>query len=406
MTEKEAITPNEVVSQAPDSTGEEVIATPQQTEQPAADLTPEGRQMANMLIMVQDNPEMAKDPKIAEFLNKVNEVKKSIATPASSVEKEIESPVAKTESATKTLEKNQDNQKEADETEDEKSVFFGGKTNKVELKTAEDWQKFIKDKFSIDDPTKLASTVNKWRKDSQEKTELTKTKESYEQLFNELPEPIYKAIQTWGNAGDWLNEMKKSIPAVDYSKDFDKHDLYEVVNGYFPGKFDKQELSGKYDELDPTVQKAVDVSKQQFNINREQFNGERAKLTAKATAKAEALKASALSSVKNLEDSLPNFSEKALKEVEKILMSGDTDSLLYTKEGLYRPDAAKRLSFLLYGEQEVSKVKKTRDETQKELHNSVSRKSDTPKTTTSQQSVPKNDKLVETIKQLIPQNYY
>lgn len=367
----------------------------QQTEQ--VPLNAQGQQIAELLNFVKANPEAAKNPEVKAVLDDLEKFKtaKNTANVPASTPAAVATEPAK--------EKPEEVKKP-----EVKSTFFGAPaSNKVELKTPEEWKSYIDKKFSIKDESTFFDSVEKWRKDSQEKTDLERDKNNYDRLFEEIPEPIYNAIESWGKGEDWAGKLKTAIPSVDYAREFESQNIYEVVNNYFPGKFEKEELSGSYKDFDVTAQKAYDVAKEKYNLERQQFNNRRAEVQKKADENIQKLRNSALGSVKKLEQSFPDFDKNEIAQISKVLNSGDTNSLIFNRDGTYKEDAAERVAFMLYGKREIGNLKQLMGASQKQLEDSVTRKSDTPRIHGNQDAtITPDKKAAEKLQRLVPKTYY
>jgi len=363
-------------------------------------LTPQGQQLAELLNFVKANPEAAKTPEVKALLDDLEKFKAAKNKTNVQTDAAIPSEPLK--------------QEEAPQTEPEvkkpeiKSAFFGAPaSNKVEFKTPEEWKGYIDKKFSIKDESTFFDSVEKWRKDSQEKGDLERDKNNYDRLFEEIPEPIYNAIESWGKGEDWIDKLKKTIPSIDYNKDFESQSIYEIVNNYFPDKFEREELSGSYKDFDITVQKAVDVAKEKYNFERQQFSNRRAEVQKKADEQIQKLRNSALSSVKKLEQSFPDFDKNEIAQISKVLNSGDTSSLIQNKDGTYKEDAAERVAYMLFGKREISNLKQLMGASQQQLQDTVTRKSDTPRIHGNQDStITPEKKAAENLQRLVPKTYY
>jgi hypothetical protein len=59
-----------------------------------------------------------------------------------------------------------------------------------------------------------------------------------------------------------------------------------------------------------------------------------------------------------LKSSFPDLDAKGIKEISKVLESGDINSLFFDKNGAYKTDAAERVLLALYGKETIKSMMK------------------------------------------------
>ena len=276
-----------------------------------------------------------------------------------------------------------------------KSIFYADADKELKTFSNEtELADFITNKYGqkIDSPEALSKffngTVDKWRTDSQEARESAKMVDNFNKLFEQMPEPLYNAIQAWGKAEDWTKTIVNEIPKFDYSKDFTDQNKYSIVNYYFPDKFTKDDIDNSAD--DPATEKAIEVAKAKYDLEKQSFENKRAEMDRDALKKIEALKDSAVSSVSKLKEAFPDMDRKSTKEVENILLSGAINDVFFNKDGTYKVDAAKKIAYVLFGDNEiVRKESKARAKAQTEaLQDVISRGADRPRISKNQTVTP------------------
>jgi len=358
-----------------------------QAETPASTLTEGDIAALETLSLI--SPEVLEDPVIKTAIEKNNKE-------AAEEEKE-KNPDAKAEDKTegKKEEKTEDKIKEEEEV---KSVFFSEEKGTVPtFKDETELAKYITEKYGqkIENPETLGkffqTTVDKWRNDSQELRKSEGILDGYQKLFNQLPEPMREAIEEWGNAGDWQQKLLSSLPKFDYSKNFDKHNAVDMLTKYFPGKFEADEIEDI--ENNPTVEKALEVAKEKYNLEKQSFENRRAEIERQANEKVDLIKRSVNSSVDKLKEVFPDMDRKAIKEIESVMVGGTVGDLLFNKDGTYKSDAAKKIAFILYGDNEIKKreAKAKVSATNDSLQDVISRGSDKPRFGKGQMAVPSNE---------------
>ncbi len=363
----------------------EVKATQAEAQAPSDGLTPEGRAIADTIALAKSDPNFAKLPEVKAILDAAAKL------PA----KEL---TAKPAVAEKNETVEGDDDKDDKEAKPKKSVFTSNKGKAIpEFKTLEEQNAFIKEKYGVDQAPKFFNSVEQWRSDSQALPQYKETAENLTKLLSEeIPDPIYEAIQAWGKGEDWQAKMKGSIQPFDYSKPFAKQS-FEVVNHFFPEQFTEEDLT---DTKNALAQQAISVASAKFDLEKGKIDSARSAAIERADKAAENLKASAATSIAELKKEFPDFDNAEIKSLNKILAGGDINSLFFKKDGTYRPDAAKRLALMLYGNADASDVtvKAKKENDNEALMNLIDRGSDRPnKTAGAQMDTPKIPELVNSL---------
>ena len=123
---------------------------------PQENLSEQGQQVATLLALADRDPVFAAKPEIVVLKQKVAELQSKKTTVNANVQAEV-APEQANEKAPVEEEKG----------EEKKSVFRANKISAPsELKSVEDYNKIIKEKFGVEDPIKYFQTAEKWRNDS------------------------------------------------------------------------------------------------------------------------------------------------------------------------------------------------------------------------------------------------
>lgn len=343
--------------------------------------------------MVAANPSLMNDPQIKSFIENKNN--KGSQPKATNEAKGSEQTQAKTESR---KDSNKETKKsEETKQEDEASIFYNKMVEEKQqnIKSFEEAIEAVNKKYSID-PNKdggwdtFLGSVDKWRTDAQKKSDLEKQLEGIQEAFDNMPEPLYNAMEAWSMGNDFQEAYNSStVSKIDFKKDFNSQDLHTVVDHYFPSQFEKDDLE---DVSDPTVKRAIDLAERQYKIDKDNNRHMRAKQEQQERERVESFKKSVNSSVENLKKTFPAFSDSHFKQIEKVLKSGDIDSLFFNNDSTYKADAAEKIAFMLYGKDELLRVrnstaKKSKSETLEEV---VSRGADKPNVSGNQNAVKTN----------------
>lgn len=242
--------------------------------------------------------------------------------------------------------------------EEKKSLIFGSKKQEkqdnISIESLDDLAKFSK-KWGIEikdkgDYAKVVKSVDKWRADSQKLVETEKKVSQFQDIFENLEPDLLDAIQTYYNGQDWRKSINTSVP-FDISKPVDSIDTKKLVDYYFPGKFTDEDFEA--DDKPTALEIAEQTAKEKFIAKQEaEKNAKRARIE-EAKVKLDRQKKSIDGSVQALRQSFPDVDLTVVNEVTQVLEGGNILSEFLNSDGSYKPDAAKKLMLLKYGEQEL-----------------------------------------------------
>lgn len=328
----------------------------QQTQQPASQpLSEHGMMIMETINMARSNPEFAKKPEIAKMLADFDEFQKN----GGKVPAQQEG-AAQGEQGEKGTDEAGEQNSQQDDTNSESTFFTKPKT--VEVKDLTSLTGIIKDKFGITEVSKFIPSAEKWRADSQELKPALDKIEMFENIFAEMPEPLYNAINIWTKGGDYT-EATIDAPRINFSKPFENQ-KEKVTRHYFGNKLAP---TADFENPDETLKTFIDLASEKYNLDKTQVDLRRASIQSRADAQAEAFKKSALSSVDNLTQTFPDFNPTQIGKIRQLLVSDNITSLFYNKDGTLKPDAAEKLAFVLYGKEEITrKVKQGKTEARNE----------------------------------------
>lgn len=378
----------------------EQTPAPATTEQaPATTESTDGaEQIGTILAAVEANPALAKDPEIAKVIElaggaKAEEGKTETKTEESKTEEgktEAKTEEGKTETKTgegKTETKAEDGKTEESKEAKPDSVFFkeeGKEVEKVELKDLDAFNAHIKEKFSIDDPTKFFSSVDTWRTQAQNAEKIETELANINDSFAKMPEQLFNAYTLWANGEPWEGAVK-GVGVLSFDKSFNEYDPHTIVNHYLPGDFTREDFTGENKDSN-TVKQAISLAKSRYETDKQAIEGQRATHVEDAKAQQELIKSSAASSVESLQKSFPSMGKAELKKVQSIMTGGDLTAMFFDKEGGYVDDAARKIAMALFAEKEIANANKRTKTSQAALITKVDAGNEKPSTTTSTQS--------------------
>jgi hypothetical protein len=206
------------------------------------------------------------------------------------------------------------------------------------------------------DFNKVFTSSLKWREDAQELPKVKEKLEKMESVFNEMPTPLLDSIKAFFDGeSDWDKHVAAK-PKFDFTKPADKQDKKALVNHYYPGKFTDADWA---EETTPqALEIAIQASQTQYNVDKRDIEKDSADRVEKSKSRMATVKASIDSSLTTLKSSFPDLDAKGIKEISKVLESGDINSLFFDKNGAYKKDAAERVLLALYGKDTIKSMMK------------------------------------------------
>ena len=374
-----------VVEQTPATAAAE--QTPETTDSSTA-----AEHIATVLAAVAANPALAEDPDIKpilELAGKAPKVEESKTEAKSEETKTEETKTEETKSEETKTEETKTEETKTEETKEEKSdsVFFKeteGDETKVELKDLDAFNAHIKEKFSIDDPTKFFSSVDTWRTQAQNAEKVQTELDNINDSFAKMPESLFNAYTLWANGEPWEGAVK-GVGVLNFDKAFNEYDPHTIVNHYLPGDFTREDFTGEQKDSN-TVKQALSLAKSRYETDKQAIEGQRANHVEDAKAQQELIKSSAISSVESLQKSFPSMGKTELKKVQSIMNGGDLTGLFFDKKGGYVDDAAEKIAMVLYAKKDIANANKRSKSSQDALIGKVDAGKEKPNTATSNQS--------------------
>lgn len=252
---------------------------------------------------------------------------------------------------------------------------------------------------SVADLPKFFETAQGWRA-SAEKLKTTEEKlQAYEKDLASLPPVFFDAFEAISKGEDFMKVFLNQ-PKIDYNKTFEKQDLKDVVNHYYPGKFTDDDFEDGSEKSD-LVKIATEAAEKQFKLEKQQHDSKRAQKVADVQKQQQAFVQSVAGSVQSLKQAFPDIEEETSREISSILEGGPNAvmEMFFDKNGSVKPEAAEFLMLAKYGKQEMQNMmqfaaKRTETQINEDL---LTRGADAPKpvqknTNTSDQGLTEADK--------------
>lgn len=219
----------------------------------------------------------------------------------------------------------------------------------------------ISSKFGVNDASKFFSSVDTWRSQAQEGSDV---KKEYEALTNDLqamPQDIRMMVQMWANGEDYSKAFNAS-ERLDFSEDFKNQNSESLVQHYFGEQYD--ELTSEFEdgsisesEFDNRVKLLASSTKRLFNEDKQALDKDREEFMDRQKSEFQNMKKTALLSVENLGKAYPDFSKSEVSKIRTLLVEGKVDNLFMNADGTYKEDAAELVAYAVYGKKMLDSVK-------------------------------------------------
>jgi hypothetical protein len=260
-------------------------------------------------------------------------------------------------------------EEESEEDEEDDDIFGIMKADKkqkeirVPFEAPKEMVSFLNNHYGVNDVNKFFSSVDAWRNQAQEGSEVKKDFEALSADLQAMPPEIKMAVQLWANGDDHMSAFEMHN-RLDFSADFGEQgvenlvqhyltDEYnELVSDYEDGKIEEEDFEDKMILLAKTTKRMFTEDKKALDEEREQFlNRQKNEF--------QMMKKSALLSVEGLSKAYPNFSKSEISKIRTILVEGKVDNLFMKSDGSYNDDAAELVAYAMYGKKMLESVKKS-----------------------------------------------
>ena len=200
---------------------------------------------------------------------------------------------------------------------------------------------------------KFFKSADTWRNQAQEGAEATKEYEALASDLEALPSEIRQSIQLWANGSDYTKAFD-SNERLDFSESHKDQDSENLVQHYLEDEYN--DLVDKYndeklddEDFEDRIELLARTTKRMFNQDRQSIEEDRENFAKQQVSEREALKKSAVLSVKNLKEEYPDFSKSEISKIQKVLVGGNIENLFSNSDGSYKEDAAEILAYAMYG---------------------------------------------------------
>lgn len=265
-------------------------------------------------------------------------------------------------------EEEEDDEDDSDENTDIDDIFGimatpkKGKEIKLNFEAPKEMIDLISSRFGVNDASKFFSSVDTWRNQAQEGSEVKKEYEALTADLQAMPSDIRMAVQLWANGEDHTTAFTSS-QRLDFSGDYKGQDPESLVQHYFGEQYDELTTSLEdgdisESEFDNSVRLLANSTKRLFAEDKQALEKEREEFTNRQKNEFQNLKKTALLSVDNLSKAYPSFSKSEVAKIRTILVEGKAENLFVNADGTYKEDAAELVAYAMYGKKMLESVKK------------------------------------------------
>lgn len=268
-------------------------------------------------------------------------------------------------------EEEEEEEDDEDDSEDNSDIddIFGimatpkkGKEIKLNFEAPKEMIDLISSRFGVNDASKFFSSVDTWRNQAQEGSEVKKEYEALTADLQAMPSDIRMAVQLWANGEDHTSAFTSS-QRLDFSGDYKGQDPESLVQHYFGEQYDELTTSLEdgdisESEFDNSVRLLANSTKRLFAEDKQALEKEREEFTNRQKNEFQNLKKTALLSVDNLSKAYPSFSKSEVAKIRTILVEGKAENLFVNADGTYKEDAAELVAYAMYGKKMLESVKK------------------------------------------------
>jgi hypothetical protein len=266
----------------------------------------------------------------------------------------------------------EDEEEEEDDSEEDQGSaddIFGimstpkkAKEIKLNFEPPKEMIDLISNRFGVNDASKFFSSVETWRSQAQEGSELKREYEALTADLQALPMDLRASIEMWASGEDYSKALTMT-QRLDFSGDFTKQDPESLVQHYFGEQYD--EITSEFEdgnisdtEYQDRIKLLANSTKRLFVDDKKALEKEREDFLNRQRNEHENLKKTALLSVENLSKAYPNFSKSEVSKIRGILVEGKADNLFMNADGTYKEDAAELVAYAMYGKKMLESVKK------------------------------------------------
>jgi hypothetical protein len=266
-------------------------------------------------------------------------------------------------------EEEEEYEEEEDEEEVDSEDVFGvtkqskpAREVKINFQPPAEMINMLSSKYGIKDANKFFTSVDTWRNQAQEGSDIRKEYEALTSDLQALPPEVRMSIELWANGDDYTRAFSMQ-QRLDFESSFGDQEVEGLVQHYLPeqysdlndalerGKIDDDEFEERLTMLAASTKRLFNEDKKALEEQREQYVNQQKN-------QFQNLKKTASLSVENLSKTYPNFSKSEISKIRNVLVDGKIDQMFYKSDGTYNDNAAELVAYAMYGKKMMESVMK------------------------------------------------
>lgn len=235
--------------------------------------------------------------------------------------------------------------------------------------------------YEVGEDKNIASALadlKQYKEDITKKEEEIKGLKSYEEFLSKMPDDLYKIVSDYANGKDYRAVMKDLVGGlVDFSVPFDKQDVRNLIEFYYPGKYSKDEDYQALKES-PIYNDLVEMVKERYTEQRNEKIKSEEKIENTLIQNDQKINESIEASIDFLNKSGKKFDETTTSSIKQMMANNGAEfvKLFFNNDGTWKPDASLNIAKIIMHDSIVADYRKLLNKNQKLLGDLVSRSQD------------------------------
>ena len=245
--------------------------------------------------------------------------------------------------------------------EDDDSLFEESTAPSVSVKGYDAMKQHITKKYGFktgDDFGKFFDRVDEWRGSAQKAKETEMNYTNLRTFLEKAPAPLFDSLVALEKGEDWTAPLTNQPLKIDFNKDFETQDAFEMTRHYFPEEeIDKED----FDVDDPIVSKYIKLAERYYNEDKGKIEEQRVSYQRQAKDRADKFEQSVDISAKNLSKLPLTIKPQHISSVKSVMKKGGQGvlNLFLNENGSYKEDAAARLFHAMNYDKVTSEMQKS-----------------------------------------------
>ena len=209
--------------------------------------------------------------------------------------------------------------------------------------------KYIKDTYGFEDASKMQTQIDTWKENETKVTDLEKTVQSNNMIFEGMPTEMYNAVKSYFQGDkDWRKHMTEA-PALDFKQSIENQGSKDLIEAFYPGQFTAEDWEEFNDaEGDANVKKSINFAisgaKEKFVNKQNEINNYQQNLVNQEAAGKESYSNSIATAMSSLKTAMPDLNDDYLAGItSKLSDKQNVISMFFNEDGTLKDDAGAKL---------------------------------------------------------------